>query len=189
MYALAVVPLISKLQQMHEHAQQVWFADDATAASTCQRLRAWWDNLVTLGPVFGYYPKAAKTFLVVKEEFVQEAERVFADTNILITPYGKRHLGAAHVPVNMYKYVSNLAKDWCNEVKVLSNVARSQPHAAYAAYIHGLATKWSYISRTIPDIGHMLEPLEAVIKEKFIPALTGQPPCSETRALIASTTS
>ena len=43
----------------------------------------------------GTTPKAAKTSLVVKEEFVEEAERIFADTNISITSSGKRHLGAA----------------------------------------------------------------------------------------------
>ena len=107
MYALAVVPLISKLQQMHECAQHVWFADDATAASTCQRLHAWWDDLVTLGPAFGYHPKAAKTALLVKEEFVEEAERVFANNNILITTQGKRHLGAA-IGSRRHEYVSNL---------------------------------------------------------------------------------
>ena len=185
MYALAVVPLISKLQQLHEHAQQVWFADDATAASTCQQLRAWWDDLVSLGPSFGYHPKAAKTFLVVKEDYVGEAERVFTDTNISITSHGQRHLGAAIGSHSFrHEYVSNPVKDWCSEVDALSDDARSQPHAAYAAYIHGLATKWSYVSRTIPDIGHMFEPLEDVIREKFISALTGRPPCSEIERLL-----
>ena len=96
MYALAVVPLINKLQQKHQQAQQDWFADDATATSTCQQLRAWWDDLASLGPSFGYYSKAAKTSLVVKKEFVEEAERIFADTNISITSSSKRHLGAAN---------------------------------------------------------------------------------------------
>ena len=63
---------------------------------------------------------------------------------------------------------------------MLSQVALSHPHAAFAAYIHGQASKWSYISRTIPGIGHLLEPLEQVIQEKFIPAITGRPACSKT---------
>ena len=37
MYALAVIPLINKLQELHVSTSQVWFADDATAGSTCQR--------------------------------------------------------------------------------------------------------------------------------------------------------
>jgi hypothetical protein len=187
MYALAVIPLIRKLQEAHEDTSQVWFADDATAASKCHRLRSWWDDLVKLGPSFGYYPKASKTFLVVKGEYVHIAEQAFADTEVNITTQGKRHLGAAVGSTDFRdEFVSRKVKQWCDEIELLSNVALSQPHAAFAAYVHGQASKWSYISRTIPDIGHLLEPLDKVIQEKFIPAITGRAPCSELeRALLA----
>ena len=82
MYALAVNPLINKLLELLENTSQVWFADDATAASTCQQLCTWWDDLLGYGPSFGYYPKAYKTLLVVKEEYAEEAERAFAGTSV-----------------------------------------------------------------------------------------------------------
>ena len=44
----------------------------------------------------------------------------------------------------------------------------------YAAFTHGLISEWTYLMRTISDIGHLLEPLEKTIHSKFIPALTGQ---------------
>ena len=187
MYALAVIPLINKLQDLHGNTRQVWFADDATAVSTRQRLRAWWDELVAHGPSFGYYPKASKTFLVVKEEYAEEAERAFADTSVSITTQGKRHLGAAVGSMAFRdEFVSGKVKSWCKEVELLSQAALSHPHAAFAAYIHGQASKWTYISRTIPGIGHLLEPLEQVIQEKFIPAITGRPSCSKIeRSLLA----
>ena len=187
MYALAVIPLINKLQDLHGNTRQVWFADDATAVSTCQRLRPWWDELVARGPSFGYYPKASKTFLVVKEEYAEEAERAFADTSVSITTQGKRHLGAAVGSMAFRdEFVSGKVKSWCKEVELLSQAALSHPHAAFAAYIHGQASKWTYISRTIPGIGHLLEPLEQVIQEKFIPAITGRPSCSKIeRSLLA----
>ena len=177
MYALAVIPLINKLQELHGNTRQVWFADDAI----CQRLRAWWDELVARGPSFGYYPKASKTFLVVKEEYAEEAERAFAYTSVSITTQGKRHLGAAVGSMTFRdEFVSGKVKSWCKEAELLSQVALSHPHAAFAAYIHGQASKWTYISRTIPGIGHLLEPLEQVIQEKFIPAITtGRPSCSK----------
>ena len=89
MYALVVIPLINKLQELHGNTSQVWFADDATAASTCQQIRAWRDDLVARGPSFGYHPKASKTFLVVKDEYAEDAERAFADTRVSITIKGK----------------------------------------------------------------------------------------------------
>ena len=33
--------------------------------------------------------------------------------------------------------------------KVLSDVAKSQPHAAFAALTHGLMGKWNFLSRTV----------------------------------------
>ena len=32
-----------------------------------------------------------------------------------------------------------------NEVRKPSKIAESQPHAAYAAYTHGLSGKWNYL--------------------------------------------
>ena len=52
-------------------------------------------------------------------------------------------------------------------------------HAAYAGFVHGLQVgRWIYLLRTVPDIGPLLFPLEEAIHQKFLPALTGQPPCS-----------
>ena len=63
---------------------------------------------------------------------------------------------------------------WVDTVKKLSDIARTQPHAAYSAFTHGLTSKWSYLMRTIPDISDLLIPLDEVINTHFIPALTGR---------------
>ena len=59
-------------------------------------------------------------------------------------------------------------------MKKLSNIARTQPHAAYSVFTHGLVNKWSYIMRTIPDISDLQVPLDEAIDIYFIPALTGR---------------
>ena len=69
------------------------------------------------------------------------------------------------------EFVSGKVKSWYKEVELLSQVALSHPHAAFVAYAHGQASKWSCISRTIPGTGHLFKPYE-VIQEKFIPAIT-----------------
>ncbi len=75
---------------------------------------------------------------------------------------------------------------WTQELNQLSEVATSQPHAAYAGFIHGLSNRWTYLQRTIPDINCLFQPLEDAIQQTFIPALTGRPPCSKsTRDLLA----
>ncbi len=39
MYAMAIMPLIHRLQDLNSELSQIWFADDAAAASTIMRLR------------------------------------------------------------------------------------------------------------------------------------------------------
>ena len=97
-----------------------------------------------------------------------------------ITKEGKRHLGAA-IGNDAFKeeYVREKVATWVEEVKRLTLIAESQPHAAYAAFTHGLASKWTFLARTIPDISNHFQPLEDVIRQCFLPVLTGQSPFSD----------
>ena len=61
MYALATIPLIQSLA--HDDTVQAWYADDASAAGALPHLRMWWHSILTLGPKYGYFPNASKTYL------------------------------------------------------------------------------------------------------------------------------
>ena len=63
MYAVAITPLIQRLSE--ESVKQVWFADDASAGGQLEHLKKM--NISQMGPEYGYYPNASKTWLVVKE--------------------------------------------------------------------------------------------------------------------------
>ena len=54
--------------------KQAWYADDATGAGSCEKLRHWWDEIVRLGPAYGYHPNSSKTYLIVKEEHESKAK-------------------------------------------------------------------------------------------------------------------
>ena len=182
MFAPAMVPLINSLKERAARTIQVWFADDATGVGPIESLKQWWDELSALGPLFGYHPNAAKTCLVVREEQQEVAENIFTETGISITTEGKRHLGAAiGSPTFIEEFVSHKVELWTEEMEKLAAIAGSQPQAAYAAYIHGTQHKWNYICRTVPNCGHLLQPLEDCIHQKLIPALSGQPPCSNSQ--------
>ena len=62
-YALVTIPLIKSLPNT---VKQVWYADDGTALGSVRHLRNWWNELNSIGPSFGYFPNAVKTWLVVK---------------------------------------------------------------------------------------------------------------------------
>ena len=187
MYALATLPLIRMLDAPDNSTDQLWYADDATATGGLSHLRAWWDRLVTIGPAFGYYPNASKTWLVTKEAHLSSATASFRGSQVNITTEGRPHLGAALGTLSYTtQFVHNKIEQWSNELKLLSSIATTQPHAAHAAFTHGLVSKWTFLTRTIPSTGHLFQPLEDTLRFHFIPALTGRPsPNDSERDLLA----
>ena len=177
MYALATVPLIDSL---NAPVNQVWYADDAAATGKIANLRTWWDGIVTHGPGYGYHANASKTWLVVKEEFKSQAEAAFADTAVKIMCEGRPHLGAPLGSADyIHKYVSEKVLQWSQELTLLSAIATTQPHAAFAAYSHGLYSKWSYLTRTVPEIGQQPKQLDVIVRQQLVPNLTSRPPPSD----------
>ena len=120
-------------------------------------------------------PNAAKTWLVVKEEKLEEAHSIFRGTNVSITSDGRKLLGAVIGTARFVNsYVQQKVAKWTQEVEELSSIAVTQPHAAYSAFTHGLISKWTYLSRTVPDIESHMKPLEEAIRQKLLPTITGQ---------------
>ena len=182
MYALATIPLIQRLKDCVNDVSQVWYADDASGSGRVLSLRKWWDKISTLGPKFGYFTNSAKTWLITKKDHYQAAKEAFADTSVQVTCEGRPYLG---VPLGTEEYcqsfVVDKVKQWTKELEQLSSIATSQPHAAYAAFTHGLTSKWSYISRTTPNISSSLQPLKMIIRTQLIPALTSRTPPNNTK--------
>jgi len=87
MYAVAVTPLIHRLAD--ENMKQVWFANDASAGGRLEHIKNWWDNISQIGPEYGYFPNASKTWLIVKEKNFEQAEQMFQGTGVVIAPEGK----------------------------------------------------------------------------------------------------
>ena len=107
---------------------------------------------------------------------------VFEGTEIVITTDGKRHLGAA---IGTRSFVEQKIAAWIHEVETISSLATTQPHAAYATFTRGLANKWIFLARTIPDTNKLFELLEEKIRTT-LPALTGQDTCNgDVRDLLA----
>ena len=173
MYGLATIPLIRKLDSP---CKQVWYADDSAAFGSLEQLRSWWDRLTTEGPRFGYFANSSKTWLITKDQYLHNAANIFADSGVNITSHGRPYLGAPLGPPEFVEeYFSSKVEEWTSSITVLSEIAVSQPHAAYSALTHGLSSKWSYLSRVTPDISHLLDPLDIALKTKLLPALTGRP--------------
>ena len=178
MYAIGTQPLIRRLDGI---AKQVWYADDSAAGSSLERLRRWWDLLKEIGPLYGYFPNGVKTQILAKPEHAEAAKEIFQGTGITVSSEGKRYLGGAMGTTSfLQQYVERKVKGWVKEIEQLSKFARTQPHAAHAAYTHGLSSRWNYLLHVTDwetlSSSDLLQPLETAIQSDFIPALTGQSP-------------
>ena len=183
MYALATVPLINRLSK--GSIKQIWYADDAAAVGKVSQLREWWEMLTKEGPSFGYFPNPNKTWLVTKEGFHTLGSSTFDQTGVNITPDGRPYLGAAiGSPSYVENYVQSKVSSWCSLVSNLADFATTQPQAAYSALNHGLSSKWTYLSRTTPNISHLMKPLDEILRTHLLPALTGNSPPNDTESAL-----
>eukprot|EP00804_Cyclotella_cryptica_P019798 CCRYP_009693-RA/>CCRYP_009693-RA protein AED:0.29 eAED:0.30 QI:0/0/0/1/0/0.14/7/0/1059 len=75
----------------------------------------------------------------------------------------------------------------CAGLEAGIEVARRYPQAAYAGLVNCLQAEWQYLCRVEPGVGQHLAPVEAALREKFIPALLGtdDPINDEFRLLLA----
>ena len=177
MYAIATIPLINKL---NGKVCQTWYADDATATGSINHLRNWWDKIVSEGPKYGYHANASKSWLITKKSFFTKAIDAFENTSVKVTSEGRPHLGAPlGTPEYIKKFVISKVSEWSEEIELLSKIAKTQPHAAHAVLTHGLCSKWRYLSRVTPDICALIHPLEEIIRTRFAPNLTNQPPFND----------
>ena len=177
-YALGVKPLIDELDNCIQKEQciQSWYADDSSAAGRLKQIKLWWTRLCQLGPKYGYFPKASKSILIIKDpSLLEEAQELFSGTGVKISYHGQRHLGAT-IGSESFKrrYVTSKITKWVDDIKDLAKIALAEPQAALSAYSKGICHRWTYIQRTISDISDLFHPLEECIKDVFIPALIGR---------------
>ena len=172
-YALGSLPLIWMLGEHESQVKQVALADDLTGGGKLSSLRKWLDRIMEKGPSFGYRCEPTKSWLIVKEELVDEAKTVFRDAGVNITAQGKKHLGAAIGSFQFkQEFLRGLVDKWVLQIKTLAEIAAFEPHAAYTAFTSCIRHRYTFYLRTIPDISELLQPLEDEIRLTLIPSLT-----------------
>ena len=143
-----------------------------------------------IGPNYGYFPNGSKTFIALKPELIETANEIFQGTGISISTEGRRYLGGAIGITSFHnQLIDQKVREWV-EIKTLSEIAKTEPRAAFAAFTHSLSSRWDYYLRvtdlkSLSVTGH-LQPLENAIRSLFIPTLTGHSaPSDVVRDLLA----
>ena len=143
-YALSTVTIINTLQLNEPSVKQVWLADDASAAGKLEALLKWYENLKLIGSKLGYYVNQTKCWLIVKSREIEEKARRIFGKSVNYTTEGKRHLGACIGSENYKKeYSEELIGNWMSDLETLSEIAKTQPQSAYAAYTKGYKSKFT----------------------------------------------
>ena len=68
MYAIGVLPLISRLKDPKRRKQN-WYADDSACAGSLQNIKEWLLQLMEFGPSYGYYAEPSKSVIIIKDKF------------------------------------------------------------------------------------------------------------------------
>ena len=109
---------------------------------------------------------------------IPKAQQLFNPTNdphgVQITAKGKRHLGAVLGSIEFREeYIRNEVSKWTDDIKSLSEIAKSKLQNANAVFTKAIAHRWTYVQRTVPELGHLFEPLWKAISLHLIPAIIG----------------
>ena len=76
--------------------------------------------------------------------------------------------------------------EWVTELKLLTKIAKFYPQAAYCAFRSAFRQKFDFIIRTIPNISHLLPPIENVIRQEFITSLFEGRTCNDEECQLLS---
>ena len=140
--------------------------------------------MLEVGPKFGYFPEPAKSWLITKPEPHLTGKELFKDTKVKINS-GKRFLGSVIDTITFKKqYVDEIVSPWISEIKVLSQIAKVEPQAAYCCFTAGFKHKVTYLMRTTPNINEELRRLDDVINNKLIPSFTENNLCGNHERLL-----
>ena len=63
---------------------------------------------------------------------------------------------------------------WKGELEALSEIPRSQPHAAYIVFTKGYKCKFTHFMHTIESFEDYVDPIQEAIDDLLLPTLFGQ---------------
>jgi len=186
-YAVGITPLMSIIKNEDANNKHVAFADDLAGTGKLKNLLRWWCSIGTFGPKLGYYPNSIKSWLIVKPELLNEATKIFQKTGINITVKGRTYLGS-FIGTSEEKelQISKKIEILKEELICLCQIATSEPQAAYCGFITGFKNKFMYLMRTTPDIKHHLKPIDEILTNNFIPAITDGHVLSKSERILLS---
>ena len=129
-----------------------------------------------------------KFWFIVKSNLEKKAKKNLCwYKSLFITTEGHEYLGGfIGSEKGRSDYVNCLIRRLCNQLEVLSDIARFKPQAAYTAFTSEFRHRFTYFIRTILDIQNEMHLIDDVIDTKLLPALLyGRSLSSDDRKLLS----
>ena len=60
------------------------------------------------------------------------------------------------------------------KLKILSEFSKSQPQVAYSGFCFGEQNKFGCFLRTIPEMNHLMKPVDEIVQNVLLPAIIGE---------------
>ena len=112
----------------------------------------------------------------MKDSYLSIAQEAFKNTNVNITSDGRPYLGA---PIGTRDFIDSFVQSkvetWLGIMNTLTDIACTQPHAAYTAFTHGISNFWLFVCRTTPQHPPSFTSHRGM-PSRFISTITGQTP-------------
>ena len=96
----------------------------------------WWENVIKLVPLLGYHPKSSKSWLIVELHLMDTAHEIFAGTKVNFASDGHKYIGG-FIRNDKAKsdYFQTLSDKGIAQLNLLSEIARPEPRAEFAAFV------------------------------------------------------
>ncbi|XP_028419169.1 uncharacterized protein LOC114544875 [Dendronephthya gigantea] len=189
-YSINTAIMIQTLKLNIPEIKQIWLVDDSAGGGRLAHLYNWYKHLEEQGKKYGDLVNGPKCWLIVKtQELAKQAEQISGE-EVKITTEGKRYLGAV-IGSKEYKdeYCKEKIQGWVQDISSLTEIAKSQPHAAYIALTKAYKSKFTYFMRTIEAFEEYVESIHETLNDILLPQFFGQeePLASELRELVTLT--
>ena len=127
-----------------------------------------------------------KTVAIVKQKYLEKAERMFKGTEIVIRVDGGKYLG---VGIGTEEYRRNYLKEkvqiWIQHIEKISEYTEANPHECYSCLTKSLVSSWRFVLRTMGCFSDELEELDKAIDQYFIKTLLHHDPDHIERLMIS----
>ncbi len=185
LYDIALAPLIEGLRRDVPGCVQPWYADDGGSPGKVSDIRRVTALLRKRGPLRGYFLELSKSIVACQakdREAVEEALSAFQFEYRDRTRYLGGFIGSDEA---RQEWLMPQIQRWVRGVTKLTTIAKRYPQSAYVGLTKLLQSEWMYLQRVVPDTAEAFEEVEKALAEVFLPALLGQPDCTELRGLFA----